>query len=1080
MSTPSQNTTIASRSTELRTLHFDLSHTRPGAVHTLHLGAKRYPLTGHDQESRARFRQATRVLAHVPDEKLTHYVEDLSFPSDSVQSFYITHPGEDPQALPRISLFSLHVPLATLERRDKSVQSGSLYASKAARFGSANGNPPLQPLREPDLANYHDLNEAAKVIVFHHPEIICLHPDTAAQALSLVENTRSFKDLVDGLNAQGRAQGPDSDDVGFSYGEYMLDKAGQRIPDHKGGFRWRYVHTRQTREAMKPVVQQALLAVRNDKTMEGKSFATVYGKHNVLNDDKSPKPRVRRAAQASNEPYTFKLDDADWRAGRRVTLEAQERKLKVNVENSYFRYLGIYVRYLHYDKSELVPLKLKDACPDYIPKKQDGEYTRYLGKVDDRARIMGIPIEDYAEVDPPFEFELPNKASAVDILCGGMGVGASEPEYEYAYYPGALLTGVLNLGIPTFFLAFGIGSDKLLQGEAKKLLKNLGLWIVETFVGLIDRSALNASGYAQDNMSTGWAWDIITSIIKDAPAEMIKLIEWAAEEEAEVAMEESVPLLGQIWEAISVVTTLAEITETVVGIGYSPWVIPARVTSTMNINVAIRPDKDNSTYPQSATQYKVVAHLTDSLKWDSGWLSLADSLNKQKPDPAKGRFLTHQFLNIPSGGQVEVSVQFIADNGWVAAYGTSGKVDNLVTANKDALELDFAITENKLPLTSSTQYKHKLKLGIGDDGAHVWLDGANGQPEPPPTATVKNIGGNGAVTLEEMGYAQITYNMHPVPNGSNVSVLGYSWRGKSPTLTDCGNGGAASTPLYTMQNIELGTASPDDLLKVLRCGFAPPVMVTYDLLAPANGGHFVVAMAGDEHYHVRKINLSSKGDINLDRLPSWGRFTSQKITRIAAHGSEFLLALSPDREMVEILRLPKTPYANDADAPYATQIGKQGELVGLLHGARAMALTRDGNTFLVLEEQNNRIQAFNTNGVPVKYFGDEVFVPLRQWPEDKEKDQHNDFALTLTYLDMSLEYGGHIYVLSYEGQGDKPDDYRLDIYTPTGEKLARTRGVAAAKLTVDHWRAVYTMNFELLIGANQRPEPSVSEWTTSG
>ena len=147
--------------------------------------------------------------------------------------------------------------------------------------------------------------------------------------------------------------------------------------------------------------------------------------------------------------------------------------------------------------------------------------------------------------------------------------------------------------------------------------------------------------------------------------------------------------------------------------------------------------------------------------------------------------------------------------------------------------------------------------------------------------------------------------------------------------------------------------------------------------------------------------------------------------------------------------------------------------MGLLKGSRAMALTCDGNTFLVLEETNNRIQAFNTNGAVVKYFGGTSSeVRLRQWPEDANKQ--------ITYLDMSLEYGGHLYVLSYEEAGDVPDHYRLDSYDPRGMKLARTRGVSAARLVVDQWRAVHTLNFELLVGPNQRPEPSVSMWATSG
>ena len=149
-----------------------------------------------------------------------------------------------------------------------------------------------------------------------------------------------------------------------------------------------------------------------------------------------------------------------------------------------------------------------------------------------------------------------------------------------------------------------------------------------------------------------------------------------------------------------------------------------------------------------------------------------------------------------------------------------------------------------------------------------------------------------------------------------------------------------------MQSIQLGIAAGWPL-KVLKCGFTPPLMITYDLIAPATGGHLVVAMVGDgvaangqpqSHYHVRKLDLTEPGDIDLSVLPSWGRFASPKIGSIAAHGDEFVLALSPDLEMVEILRLPKQPYGKDTEAEYASQIGKEGRYVGLLKGSRAMAL----------------------------------------------------------------------------------------------------------------------------------------------
>jgi hypothetical protein len=153
------------------------------------------------------------------------------------------------------------------------------------------------------------------------------------------------------------------------------------------------------------------------------------------------------------------------------------------------------------------------------------------------------------------------------------------------------------------------------------------------------------------------------------------------------------------------------------------------------------------------------------------------------------------------------------------------------------------------------------------------------------------------------------------------------------------------------------------------------------------------------------------------------------------------------------------------------QIAGQGSNIGYLHGAKALAIS--GDSFLVLEETNNRIQAFTLNGNVVKYFnGASATIPLTQWAEDSGR--------AVTYVDMQVNGAGYIYVLSYENPGAEPGQYRLDIYQPDGRPLARTRGVAAARFVLDRWGAVYTLNYELLQGPNQRPEPSVSLWAPSG
>jgi hypothetical protein len=136
----------------------------------------------------------------------------------------------------------------------------------------------------------------------------------------------------------------------------------------------------------------------------------------------------------------------------------------------------------------------------------------------------------------------------------------------------------------------------------------------------------------------------------------------------------------------------------------------------------------------------------------------------------------------------------------------------------------------------------------------------------------------------------------------------------------------------------------------------------------------------------------------------------------------------------------------------------------------AACVTAEG-AILVLEDStgNNRIQAFDLGGNPLRYF----------------TGQRNPYFLHLTatagstYLDLAVEFSGYIYVLSRSGS---PPVFRLDIYHPAHEDtrpICTTRGMNAAKLTVDFWRNVYTLNYEPLRIPSGFPavtEPSVSFW----
>ena len=144
-------------------------------------------------------------------------------------------------------------------------------------------------------------------------------------------------------------------------------------------------------------------------------------------------------------------------------------------------------------------------------------------------------------------------------------------------------------------------------------------------------------------------------------------------------------------------------------------------------------------------------------------------------------------------------------------------------------------------------------------------------------------------------------------------------------------------------------------------------------------------------------------------------------------------------------------------------------------GPTVATIAPDG-TILVLEAGNptakptpipSRLQAFNLGANAIPFFAkqpDPHFLTLTATPNDQWQ-----------YLDIAAEYSGLLYVLSYN---QNTFLYRLDIYDPTQADttpIATTQHINAAKLTVDFWRSVYTLNYEVL----QLPGPGITEPTVS-
>ena len=186
------------------------------------------------------------------------------------------------------------------------------------------------------------------------------------------------------------------------------------------------------------------------------------------------------------------------------------------------------------------------------------------------------------------------------------------------------------------------------------------------------------------------------------------LAEIVAGEEAEQA----IPVVGWALKALSISAAVVTISTTLDEILHNPAIFTNTLALTMDTTVTILPDdsglKDPSKakFPDVATFYVVVAHYDGKVT-----RTIRRNLGTSKSDP-----IVETFVGVPAGGKVTVEVNFYSDTGWVAGHGTVGPVTNVPPM---ASALSIKITENLVPLISTTTYAHKEKL-VYTGTAHAW------------------------------------------------------------------------------------------------------------------------------------------------------------------------------------------------------------------------------------------------------------------------------------------------------------------------------------------------------------------------
>jgi hypothetical protein len=470
----------------------------------------------------------------------------------------------------------------------------------------------------------------------------------------------------------------------------------------------------------------------------------------------------------------------------------------------------------------------------------------------------------------------------------------------------------------------------------------------------------------------------------------------------------------------------------------SPWTYEYDLVGTYDLSVTIAHDpKDPLGFPAAAATYKVIA-VFDNGTPTVQLLNMPGTGVKTLPPVV--------FSKVPLGGSVTITVGFYTVDGTQVGHGTTGAVENVPSTNPA-----ITISEEALPIGPGVTYMHKQKTTLDASGNHVWA--CTPAPAPPQSQSVCNPNPG-----DICSFRNISFN-------TSLGYIGYAWQSYSESACTAGGVGqfdqVANIPGSngSNNNAQGGYAS-------VPCSLQGQTKLVYDPLGRASVNYYVDSTAGLNV--LRQIQLDPPTISDPRAGMSWGKFNMQP-DDILLHPSGAVVTINIATSRMESLKLPSSAVG-DANAVIANLHAGQGTRPGLFNAPTVATITAEG-AILIVEAGNNRIHAVDAAGNPLPLF--------TKQPEPYFLNFSAIGGAGTQYLDVAAEFSGFIYVLSYSNSV-----YRLDIYHPSQPGTApitTTMGFNAAKVTVDYWRNVYSLNYEVLTIKGALPpknvtEPSISQW----
>jgi hypothetical protein len=1027
-----------------------------------------------------RARRRNAFLSAVPDDQITHYIEGFTAPAHITLLGYIGSVIDEASGT-----WSMASVVQYLD------PSGIPEAYEHARTITPNGPLPLSAKREfygipaafseQDVADEFallDYNDTARTLIGLHPDLLCADPmgaktiavsylDRASSALSRLLKSQgpAMPQQTPGQpNAQGWATlRPINQPDGTPF--KMEDGLNQYLPD------WSTAVDAQVAAA----VTALLPSVKNDPALGADITNISPSSANVLSRsirrELTGKVWYRRdgisavdhgaPAFLNNGAPKWDFHQKNGETGLRVTQPtvdvSPDGRVQItfdeNVQNWFLRYLGVYAQFRdRYDnviaKSKLPGDTLPDRTSDFGLDRGD---ALYAGIVSPAFSIAGIPVMPGTI---SFPVNVPNDAATLNLFYSGLGLSGSQTGPERVTDVGMGFTIALNFGMVALFMAVGVSTlSETIQeiaGVAGEIAGQL-VTVLSSVLNSSDPNLTDAGLTFLEGLLNGFAQTGLEKLLKIILTRMVasQLIN-------------SIPVAGQIARAAAAVLGAVTLAVTLIEVGISPPTYQFDVSFTHDLSLNVLADPNRGHFPDVPNGY--ILYYKVNYLFDNGSPHYLD--HADVPDPSIGS-LPIRLEGIPWGGQVNVSIGFYvrkestnpSENDWCASRGTTGLV-----SNKEDTAPDIVLEDILVPIQPSTVYIHTSRITLDAAGKHRWTKTSIAPPYIPLSSGQKpgDIGALRSITVRQ-GTSQ------------NPGYVGYSWQSYSADVGSCETGAIGQLDQAANLNTNRGNdgTNAQNGYTATACGLQGGALsglkVSYNPLIDPLANFYLDTSS----LMLREVQLDPVPDFTDPRTgKSFGKLNLDS-TMLVLHPSGHIVSINTANSKLEALHLPSDAQDDTvASKRYlARTYSGQGTRPGLMRSPVATAVTAEG-VILVLEDStaNNRIQAFDLGGNPIRYF-------------TGQNDPYFFYLSTTegsTYLDIAVEFTGYVYVLSRSGS---PPVFRLDIYHPAQsdtKPICTTRGINAGRLTVDFWRNVYTLNYEVLKlpsgGIPGRTEPSVSFW----